>query len=154
MTAGAEGHVLHADAVLEQQRHGRVPYLLAVVGDHEGDGAVRAADAVQDRGQHVGQLGADDQQPFLVGLGRGDVQQRDQLAGGGQPVLDQAVMGELGELFDPDAGVAEDFHGRPRPERVVFLAGEVAPGAGRRPRPRSAGSGWSGRGGAWSARPR
>ena len=32
--------------------------------------------------EHVGQLGADDQEPLGVGLGRGDLQQRDQLAGG------------------------------------------------------------------------
>ena len=85
---------------------------------------------MQDRGEHVGQLGADHEQPFLIGLGRCDVQQRDELAGGWQLVLDQAVMGELCELFNPDAGMAENFRGRPGPERVVFLAGEVAPGAG------------------------
>ena len=32
-------------------------------------------------------------------------QQRDELAGGGEAVLDQAVVGELGEFLDPDAGV-------------------------------------------------
>jgi hypothetical protein len=33
------------------------------------------------------------------------LQQRDQLAGGGQPVLDEAVVGQLGEFLDADAGV-------------------------------------------------
>jgi hypothetical protein len=53
---------------------------------------VVAADPADDGGQHVGQFRGDDQQPFLVGFGRGDLQQRDQLTGGRQPVLDQAVM--------------------------------------------------------------
>ena len=62
------------------------------------------ADAADDGGEHVGEFGADHQQPFGVGLGRGDLQQRDELAGGGQPVLDQAVVAELQEFLDPDPG--------------------------------------------------
>jgi hypothetical protein len=58
---------------------------------------------VHDCRQHVGEFGADDQQPFGVGLGRGDLQQRDELAGVRQPVLDQAVVGQLGQFLDPDA---------------------------------------------------
>jgi hypothetical protein len=65
---------------------------VVVVGDHERDGTVLASDATDDGGEHLGELRADDQQPFGVGLGRGDLQQRDQLAGGWQLVLDQAVM--------------------------------------------------------------
>ena len=52
--------------------------------------------------EHIGEFGRDDQEPFGVGLGRGDLQQRDQLAGRGQPVLDQAVVAEFGELLDAD----------------------------------------------------
>jgi hypothetical protein len=36
--------------------------------------------------------GENDQQPFGVGLGRGDLQQRDKFPGGRQPVLDEAVV--------------------------------------------------------------
>ena len=69
--------------------------LVVVVGGDERDGAGGAADAADDGGEDVGEFGADQQEPFGVGLGRGDLQQRDELAGGGQPVLDQAVVGEL-----------------------------------------------------------
>ena len=75
---------------------------------------------------HVGQLGADDQQPLGVGLGRGDLQQRDQLAAGWQLVLDEAVVGQLGEFLDPDACVAEDLDCGPGPERLVLFQAQVA----------------------------
>ena len=56
----------------------------------------------------------------------------------GQPVLDQAVVGQLGEFLDADAGVAQHFHRGPGPERPVLLAGQVAASARcRGPRPRS-----------------
>jgi hypothetical protein len=55
-----------------------------------------------DGAEHVGELGADDQEPLGVGLGRGDLQQRDQLAGGGQPVLDEAVVAELDQFLGAD----------------------------------------------------
>jgi len=59
---------------LEQQRYRRVPYaFVVVVGDHEWDGTVLVADAADDGGEHVGKFGADDQQPFGVGLGWGDL---------------------------------------------------------------------------------
>ena len=102
---------------------------MGVVGGCERDGPVGPADAGDDCGQDVGELGADDEKPFGVGLGRGDGQQGDQLAGGGETVLDQAVVGELGEFLDPDAGVPEDLDDGPGPERVVFLAGQVPPAA-------------------------
>jgi hypothetical protein len=73
---------------------------VGVVGGGERDSPVGAADAGDDRGQGVGELGADDEEPFGVGLGRGDGQQGDELAGGGEAVLDQAVVGQLGELLD------------------------------------------------------
>ncbi|HEY5990691.1 MAG TPA: hypothetical protein VIV12_30500, partial [Streptosporangiaceae bacterium] len=73
-----------------------------VVGHDERDSAAVAADPGDDRRQDIGELGADDQEPLGVGLGRGDLQQRDELAGGWQPVLDQAVVRQLGELLDAD----------------------------------------------------
>jgi hypothetical protein len=95
---------LAAEAALEQQWYRRVPYaFVVVVGDGQRHGAVLVTDPADDGGEHVGELGPDDQEPFFVGLGRGDVQQRDQLPAGRQPVLDQAVMGQLGEFLDPDA---------------------------------------------------
>ena len=82
--------------------------------------------------EHVGQFGADHQQPFGVGLGRRDLQQRDELAGGGQPVLHQAVVGELEQFLDADAGGAQHLDDGPGPERVVLLEGQVAAFAGGR----------------------
>ena len=124
---GADLPVLQADPVLEQDGHGRaVDAFVVVVGDRERHRAGIVADPADDRGQHVGQLGADHQQPLGVGLGRDDVQQRDQLAGAGKPVLDQAVVGQLGQLLHPEAGHPQDFHRGPGPERAAFLAGEVA----------------------------
>ena len=58
------------------------------------------ADPEDDRGEDLAEFGADDQEPFLVGLGRGDLQQRDDLAGGGQGVGGEAAVGELGEFLD------------------------------------------------------
>jgi hypothetical protein len=57
------------------------------------------------------------------------VAQRHQLAGGGQPVLDDVGLGEHGELLDADAVMAKPFHGRPRPERPVFFQDQVPPSA-------------------------
>jgi hypothetical protein len=37
------------------------------------------------------------------------------------------VVGELQHLLDADAGVPQDFHRGPRPERRFLLVGEVAP---------------------------
>ena len=110
---------------------------MAVVGGDEGDGAGRVADAADDRGEDVGEVGADQQQPFGVGLGRGDLQQGDELAGAGQAVLDQAVVAELEEFLDPDAGVAEHLDGGPGPERVLSWTVRSArsPVAGSGPRP-------------------
>ena len=90
--------------------------------------------------QHVCQLGADHEEALCVGLGGDDLQQRDQLAGGGQPILHQAVVAELEQLFDPDARGAEDLDDRPSPKGVVLFEGQVAAPAGglvsptRRPR--------------------
>ena len=70
------------------------------------NGAVGSADPADDGAEHVGQFGADDQQPLGVGLRRGDLQQRNHLAGVGQPVLHQAVVAEFEQFLDSDAGVA------------------------------------------------
>jgi hypothetical protein len=74
-----------------------------VEGDHQGDGAGLVPDPADDGAEHVRELRGDDQKPLLVGLGRGDMQQRDQLAGGRDGVLDQAVMGEFCQLLNTDA---------------------------------------------------
>jgi hypothetical protein len=73
------------------------------------------------------------------GLGRHDLQRRDQFAGGGHLVLGDAVVAELAEFFEPDAGMAQDFHECPRPEGFAFHACQV--GA-------QAAAGWAGPDGA------
>ena len=78
--------------------------LVPVAAADQGNGSVAAADPADDRAEDVGELGADDQQPFGVGLGRGDLQQRHEFPGVGEPVLDQAVVAELEQFLDPDAG--------------------------------------------------
>jgi hypothetical protein len=97
-----------------------------VVGGDERDRPVACADAADDRGEHLPELRRDQQQALGVGLGRGDLQQRDKLAGAGQPVLHQAVVGQLCQLLDPDAGRAQHFHHGERPERVLFFLAQVA----------------------------
>ena len=107
-SVGGDGAVLQADDPLEQQGHRRFPGpLVRVVGRGERDGPATAADAGDDGGQGVGELGADDEEALGVFLGRGDRQQGDQLAGRGEPALDQAVVGELCQLLDADAGAAQ-----------------------------------------------
>jgi hypothetical protein len=76
---------------------------VGVVGGDAAQRAVPAADPADDRGEDVGEFGADDQQPFGVGLRRCDLQQRNGFPGAGQDVLEEAVMGQLGEFLD--AGV-------------------------------------------------
>ena len=91
--AGGDRPVLDADFALEQQGHGRVPDpFVDVVGHCQRNRAVGVADSADDRAEHVGHPRLEDQQPLGVGLGLGDVQQRDELAAVGQPVLHQAVM--------------------------------------------------------------
>jgi hypothetical protein len=66
---GGDGAVLDAEPALEQQRHRRVPDpFVGVVGGDAAQRAVPAADPADDRGEDVGEFGADDQQPFGVGL--------------------------------------------------------------------------------------
>ena len=119
--------MLDAEPALEQQRHRRVPDpFVGVVGGDAAQRAVAVADPVDDRGEDVGEFGADDQQPFGVGLRRCDLQQRDGFTGAGQGVVDEAVMGQFGELLDTDPGVPQRLHRGPGPERPVLLAGQVA----------------------------
>ncbi len=95
---------LAADGPLEQQWHGRVPDSFPdVVGDRQRDGAAGAPQPADDRRQDVREFGADQEKPLRIGLARGDLQQRDELAGRRQPVLGDAVMGELQELLAADA---------------------------------------------------
>ena len=76
--------------------------------------------------EHVGQFRADQQQPFGVGLRRRDLQQRDQLAGGRQPVFGDAVVGQLEQFLAADAGQPQHLDRGERPERLVVLVGQVA----------------------------
>ncbi len=122
-----ERMVLGVDATLEQPRRGGKPHpFVVVVGADQRDRSQRASNPADDLGEHVGQLRADHEEPFLVGLRRRDLQQRDQLAGGGKPVLHQAVVAELEEFFDPDAGGAQHLHDRPDPEGKLLFQGQVA----------------------------
>ena len=105
---------------------------MVVVGGDERDGVAGAADPGDDGAEYVGELGADDQEPLGVGLGRDDLQQRHQLAGARQPVLHEAVVAELHEFLGADAGGAQDLDGGPGPEGAVFLGAEVAPFPGGR----------------------
>ena len=41
------------------------------------------------------------------------------------PVLDQAVVRQFSEFLDPDARLAENFHGGPGPERLVLFRPQV-----------------------------
>jgi uncharacterized protein YjbI with pentapeptide repeats len=109
------------------------------VGRDEGDAAAGAGD---DGGQHVSELRAD-QEPFLIGLGRRDRQQGDQLAGGRKPVLAGEVLARLKagaalsglELGEVNGRV--DLRGFPAPlprpvsrvDAARFLSGRLAPEA-------------------------
>ncbi len=126
--AAADRPVLVAVAPLEQERHGRAPGLLEhVIGADQRQGRVPGPDPEDDRGEDLRELRGDQQQPLRIGLGRGDLEHRHDLAGAGQRVGDEAVVGEFQHLLDADAGVPQDVHGGPRPERGLLLVGEVAP---------------------------
>ena len=124
------GRCLAAEVALEQQHRWVPDPIVVVVGRDQWDGAVFVTDPADDGAEHVGQFGADHQEPFGVGFGRRDLQQRDEFAGGGQLVVDEAVVGEFPELLDPNAGVAQHVHRGQRPERLVFLQAQVASFAG------------------------
>ena len=65
-----------------------------------------------------------------VGLGRGDLEHRDDLAGAGELVGDEAMVRELDQFLDADARGPEDLDGRPAPEGAFFFEGKVASPAG------------------------
>ena len=118
---------------LEQDRSRWPPNaFVAVVDGNKWDCPVGFPDSADDGRQHVRQLRRDDQESLLVGLRGDDLQQRHDLAGGGQAVSDQTVMADLEQFLDSAARETQDFDGGPRPERVVFLVTEVATLAGRR----------------------
>ena len=107
--ADADGMVFAASSTLEQQRRWWLPQVFAgVAGGHQGHPPAAVAGATDDGAEYVGQFGADEKETFGVGLGRGDLEQRNQFSGGREAILDQAVMAELEELLDPDAGEAQD----------------------------------------------
>ena len=82
-----------------------------------------------DRGEHVGELGADDQQTFGVGLGRGDLQQRDQLAGGRQRYWMRLWwLSSVSSSIGCRSG--EELPRCPGPERPMLFEGQVAALAG------------------------
>src|ERR1039457_7206151 len=120
--AGGERPVLAADGPLEQQRHGRVPDPFPdVVGDGQRDGPAGTAEPADDRRQDIGKFGADQEQSLRIGLARGDLQQRDELAGRRQPVLGDAVVGELQEFLAADPGQPQHLDRGEAPERFFFL---------------------------------
>jgi hypothetical protein len=129
--AGSECPVLAADGPLEQQRHGRVPDPFPdVVGDGQRDVAAGSPEPADGRRQDIGQLGADQEQSLRIGLARGDLQQRDELAGRGQPVLGDAMVSEFQELLAADPGQPQDLDRGEAPERFFFLIRQVAALAG------------------------
>lgn len=78
---------------LEQvrQRRSEGPFV-AVVAAQQGHLAVGVLDAADDAGEDRDQVGVGGDDPFRVGLGWTDLQQRHQLPGG-SPVLAQAQVG-------------------------------------------------------------
>ncbi|MFE9009859.1 hypothetical protein ACFYOY_48885 [Streptomyces sp. NPDC007875] len=123
--------VFAAAVPLEEQGGRRVPdaFLVVVGGQERDDAGLRVADAADDRGQDIGEFGADEQDAFLVRLGRGDLEEGDDLAGGGQAVLDHRVMAEFQHLLDAHTRVAQDLRCGPSPEGPVFGEVEVPKGS-------------------------
>ncbi len=128
------GHRCELAAVspLEQQRHRRVPDLLCnvVAGQHRDRACSGGADAGDDRAEDVGQFRSDQEKPFLVGFRKGDLEQRHDLTGRGQFVLNQGVMAGLQHLLDPDAGVLKELDRVPGPERPLLDRSQVDASAG------------------------
>ena len=123
---GAEPAGFGAEAALEQQRCRRQPdALVPVVGGDAGHFPGAVADAADNGGKDISQVGADYQKSLCVSLGRGDLKKRHQLAGGRQPVLHQAVMADFQEFLYAHASASQDLYNRPRPERLFFLEGKV-----------------------------
>jgi hypothetical protein len=81
-------------------------------------------------GEDVEEVGRNRDDAFAVGLGRGDHEQRDDLAVG-TLILADAELGELQELLDTDAGVTQRLDDGPLPERRLLRACNVDDLAGR-----------------------
>jgi hypothetical protein len=94
--------------------------MVVVSGDERDLAAVGVPQALDGRGQNAGQFRADQQQTFLVALGRHDLQQRDDLAGVGELVGDQREVGDLGEFLDAYSGVPQGLDDGPDSERLVL----------------------------------
>lgn len=92
---------------------------MLVAAADQRDRAIVAGDARDDLRQHGGELGACRDDTLGVGLGRRDLQQRHDGAVGLTVGLDR-VVGQLEQLLDADAGVAQHLDRRPGPERVVL----------------------------------
>jgi hypothetical protein len=114
-------------AALEQVRQWRSPdpFVGVVPGHQRHRCTADGAEAGDDRRERAGQLRRHNQQPFLVRLGRHDLQQRDDLTGIGQPMADQREHGEFEQFLDPNSGMAEYLDDRPRPERFVLAMRDV-----------------------------
>ncbi|MFF4866651.1 hypothetical protein ACFY3J_34095 [Streptomyces sp. NPDC001231] len=85
---------------------------------------------MNDRRQYLAEFRGDQQQSFLVELGGGDLRHGHDLAGGGELVGDEAVVGELQRLLDAHAGVTEDLDDGPGPERAFLFHGQIPPPPG------------------------
>jgi hypothetical protein len=81
--------------------------------------------AALDGQQDGDQFGADGDEAFGVGLGRDDVQQRDQRVRRWWGVVAQRQLGELEEFLDSDPAVAQGLGDGPGPEGVFFEPGDV-----------------------------
>ena len=110
--AGADHLAPGAESTLEEVREERPGgALVVVVAGDEGNGAVVAgAQPGDDGGQDAGEFRVHQQQAFLVGLGRDDLQQRDEFTGVRQPVLDQA-----GWEISGSSSIADAFSQGPWP---------------------------------------
>lgn len=95
-----------------------------VLATENGDSPVRASDSRDDCAQHVRQLRRDQSKSLLVRLRGGDLQERNGLPGGGELVADEAVMPQLEEFLDADAGVPQDLDGSPLRECAALLTRE------------------------------
>src|SRR5690606_7136113 len=126
------GSRMAAVVPLEQQRSRRGPASFGeVIEGDQWNGSVLLPNSGDDRGYDIGQLRTDDEEAFLVGLGRRDVQQRDDLPCLGVSILDDAVMARFEHLLDPDAGVPKKLDCCPTPEGTMVLGTKVAAAAGR-----------------------
>jgi hypothetical protein len=133
---GGGAHHAHLSAVASLEQVGQWsaghPFVMVVAG-HQRDLLLAATDAMHHSGEYVGQFWGDQQEPFVVQLGRCDLQQRHDLARVGQGVGDQRKVGQFEQLFVPDAGMAQSLDDRPAPERFILGPRHVDVFVGREP---------------------